>query len=369
MQQLIDTRSVSVSEDDEPTRFRRMEQAFSEALARDRAVVRDASYVFAGRPVRMRVLGAELAARTHRAFGHLSGRHDAACPRPLQIDVWDESQARLSQVGEASTDLDRGWVACGGMLTASREGRYVSFRYGDSVTIFDRHGQRIIACRRKGSHLSGGEYSKPLLLMLSIWYHDHGVQLLHSGLIAHEGCGVLLQGESGTGKSTTSISAFEQGFEFLGDDFIGAERRDSDFLGHSIFNTACVVSDSLSRFPAIRQHAVETTSPEDEKPILFLSEIRPERVRRTVPIRAVALLRTRQERTHVLPARPADAMMQIAASTLHTVVPRPGRDALQLISDLLARVPAYWLLLGPDLGDLRGGIQEIVADATRSNGS
>ena len=58
------------------------------------------------------------------------------------------------------------------MLTASHEGRYVSFRYGDSVTIFDRHRQRIIACRRKGSHLSGGEYSKPLLLMLSIWYHD-----------------------------------------------------------------------------------------------------------------------------------------------------------------------------------------------------
>ena len=75
-------------------------EAFSGALARDRTVVRDTSYVFAGRPVRMRVLGSELAARTHRAFGHLRGRHDVACPRPLQIDVWDESQARLSQMSK-----------------------------------------------------------------------------------------------------------------------------------------------------------------------------------------------------------------------------------------------------------------------------
>jgi hypothetical protein len=369
MQQLRDTRVASVAEDEEPKRFRLMDEAFSEALAHDGATAREADYAFAGRPVRLRVLGSELATRTHRAFGHLSRGWGASSPRPLRIDVWEEPHERLSHVGDASTDLDRGWVACGGMLTASRDGRFLSFRYGDSVTIYDRDGQRIIACRKRGSHLSGGEYSKPLLLMLTIWYSDQGVQLLHSGLIAYEGSGILLPGTSGTGKSTTSISAFEQGFEFLGDDFIGVERTEPDFRGHSIFNTACVSADSLSRFPAIREYAVEAASPEEEKPILFLSEIRPEQVVPTVPVRAVALIRTRQERTQILPAGPAEAVMQIAASTLHTVVPRPGRDALQLISDLLARVPAYWLLIGPDLTDLRGGVEEIVADATRGNGS
>jgi len=215
----------------------------------------------------------------------------------------------------------------------------------------------------------GGEYSKPLLLMLSIWYHDRGVQLVHAGLIAREGAGVLLPGESGTGKSTMSLAGAAQGLGFLGDDFVGLERAgDGIFLGHSIFNTVCIARDGLDRFPTIRAHAVEESSPEEEKPILFLSEIYPDRIERTVPIRAVALLGIGRDRSQVRPARPAAAMRQVAASTLHTVVPRPGRDALQLIGELVARVPAYSLLLGPDLREIRRSIDRILSGADGGNG-
>jgi hypothetical protein len=61
-------------------------------------------------------------------------------------------------------------------------------------------------------------------------------------------------------------------------------------------------------------------------------------------------------------------MRQVAASTLHTVVPRPGRDALQLIGELVARVPAYSLLLGPDLREIRRSIDRILSGADGGNG-
>jgi len=77
----------------------------------------------------------------------------------------------------------------------------------------------------------------------------------------------------------------------------------------------------------------------------------------------VALLRVRQERTEIRPARPAEALREFAASTLHTVVPRPGREALQKIAELVERVPAYWILLGPDLGDVSRSIDRILARA------
>jgi hypothetical protein len=265
---------------------------------------------------------------------------------------------------EVGSTPGRQWLACDGTLSASPDGRYVSFHYQDSVTILDRQTQHIIGCRRSGSHLSRGECSKPFVLLLSIWYHDRGVQILHAGLIAAHGTGVLLPGESGAGKSTTSLASAAQGLEYLGDDFVGLEREaDGSFVGHSVYNTTCLARENLARFPEILPHAVEDSFPEEEKPILFLSEVYPGLLRATVPVGAVVLLRIRSEHTEIDRARPAEALRQFAASTLHTVVPRPGRAALQKMAALAEYVPAYWLRLGPDLCDIRPSIESIIADA------
>jgi hypothetical protein len=361
---------VTVSEpaaprDGAPARLERMRRAFAEALDRYPGAVYEHCYAFAGRPVRLRVVGSRLAERSHRAFAHLRRHGVDSGQQTLQIDLWDETETGVPGLPDAaSTELDRQWVACDGTITASPDGRYVSFRYEESVTVLDRQAQQMVSCRRSGSHLSSGDCSKPFVLMLSIWYHDRGVQLLHSGLIARNGAGILLPGASGTGKSTTSLAGVAQGFEFLGDDFVGLERgQHGTFLGHSVFNTVCLVRENLARFPDIRPYAVEDSFEVEEKPILYLSEIYPERLRATVPVRAVVLLRTYNARTEICRAGRAEALRQFAASTLHTVVPRPGREALERIRELVERVPAYWLLLGPDLQDIALSLDAVLASA------
>jgi hypothetical protein len=353
----------------EPARVRDLRAGFAAALRAQPFSVHDESYSFAGRAVRLRVVGEELGARTHRAFRHLR-RTDPGTEPVLRIDLWDETETGIDALPEAAaTELERQWLACEGTLTASPDGRYVSFRFQDSVSVLDRHAQHLVGCRRNGSFLTGGEYSKPLLLMLSIWYHDQRVQLLHTGLIAHQGQGILVPGESGTGKSTTSLAGLIHGLEFLGDDFIGLERNGSGgFTGHSLFSTACIVKDNLVRFPELRPHVVEDELAIEQKPILFLAELFPERVRASVPVRAIVLLRVGHERTQLRPARRAEALHSLAASTLHTVVPRPGREALQLLGELAERLPAYWLLLGPDLRDIPAAIARIV-DQVHTHGA
>lgn len=348
-----------------PLHVAAMQRGFAEALRRRANEVRAETYEFAGRPVRLRAVGALLGERTHRAFAHLRRSIGHGDDGVLTVDLWDETETGVACPPEAgAAAAEREWIACDGTLTASPDGRWVSFRYQDSVTTLDRHGQHIVGCRRSGSHLARGECSKPFVILLSIWYHDRGVQILHAGLIAAGGAGVLLPGESGTGKSTTCVAAVSQGLEYLGDDFVGLERSDDGaILGHSIFNTACIARTNLARFPEIRPSAVEDSFPEEDKPILFLSEIHPGRLRPTVPIRAVVLLRIRSARTEFRPARPFEALREFAASTLHTVVPRPGREALERIAAVVQQVPAYWLHLGPDLGDIRPSIERILAGA------
>lgn len=348
------------SPDRPPPEFERLHAAFRVALERHASSTPVDRYRFAGHAVGMRVVGSAFGERTRRAFAHLGIAGDID-QDGLRIDLWDERETGVP--APPALVSERQWIACGGMLSASSDGRCVTFLYEDSATVLDRHRQHIIGCRRNGSNLSGGEFSKPLLLLLSIWYHDRGVQLLHAGLLAREGAGVILPGESGTGKSTTSLAGLVQGLDFLGDDFIGIERDADSFLGHSIFNTACLTPANLERFPELESLAIDSAAAEEEKPILFLSEIYPERLRATVPVRAVALVRIRQERTEIRRATRPEALRHFAASTLHTVVPRPGREALRMIGELVERVPAYWLSLGPDLQDIGPGLDSILARA------
>jgi hypothetical protein len=241
----------------------------------------------------------------------------------------------------------------------------VGFRYQASLTVLDRETQRIVGCRRSGSPLSTGEYSKPLVHLLSVWYHDRNVQLLHAGLVARNGAGVLIPGESGTGKSTTCVAAAVQGLEFLADDFAGLEHSNGGgFQGHSVFGTACLRRPDLDRFSHLRGRAVDAGIPEEDKPILFLPELYPERVRASVPVRALVLLRVGAERTEIRRASRPDALRRFAASTLHTVVPRPGRTALERLGALAAQVPAWWLDLGPELLDLAPAVARILESSS-----
>ena len=347
----------------------RMAAAFADAAGRSPARVQEAAYAFAGRPVRIRVAGDALGGRTHRAFAHLRA-HDAAGAPGLAVELWDEAETAIPcPVDSEAADLDRQWIAAGGILAASASGRYVSFRYQDSVAVLDRSAGRLVGCRGAGSRLSTGEYSKPLVHLLSVWFHDRNVQLLHAGLIAGPRGGVLIPGESGTGKSTTCVAAVAQGLEFLGDDFIGLEQVDGGFVGHSVFGTACLARRDLDRFRAIAGRAVHDGIPEEDKPILFLSEVFPERLRASVPVRAVVLLRVGAERTEVMPAGRAEAMRHFAASTLHTVVPRPGREALVRLAALVERVPAWRLQLGPDIEDLAPAVDRILSAAAPPHGA
>lgn len=371
--------------DDAPSYVRAMEQAWVEASSssadarntRGTPLI-DRSYSFAGRPVRLRVLGARFGERTHRAFLHLRRSESSAGALPtaytnssagLVIELWDEHESGVPMPAEPHWgEPERTWIACGGTLTAYGGGRYVAFRFGDSVTLLDRRAQRMIGCRRDGSSLCGGEYSKPLLLMLSIWYYDRGVQLLHAGALARDGAAVLLPGESGTGKSTTCLAAVVQGLQYVGDDFIGLERSpEGRLFVHSVYGTGCVWRSNLTRFESIQGYVVDDDAPGDEKPIVFVPEIFPERLSATAEVRAIALLSVGHAQTEVQPASRVEALRQFAASTLHTLVPRPGREALEMIAGVVERVPAYRLMLGPDLQDIAPSIDRIFEAASAKN--
>ena len=82
------------------------------------------------------------------------------------------------------------------------------------------------------------ERAKPMARLLLEWCNDHGRQVIHAGLVAYQGQGILFAGKSGSGKSTSSLACLCGEFNYLGEDYASLPRLlDGSFLGHSLDNS------------------------------------------------------------------------------------------------------------------------------------
>ncbi len=336
----------------------RVAAAFGEAARRAPDRLHEAWIHLAGRSVRLRIVGEELALQILRPFTHLAAPAPGVAP-DLTVELWDES---VVGIAPPTVRFGERWETRGGLFSASPDGRHVAFEYAGSLTLLDRARGAIVGARAVGGPLAKNDRSKPLIIQLSIWCHDRGVHVLHAALVARAGRGVLLPGRGGVGKTTAALACLGDGFEYVGDDFVGLEEtRDGSFVGHSLFSSACLRPSDVDRFPAFRGRALAASYPDEYKATLFLAELSAARLRPVAPIHAIALPRVDPgAATRTAPARPAEALRRLAPGTFVNVVPRPGPDTLEKMARLVTRVPSHLLTIG-DPADVPARLARLVA--------
>jgi hypothetical protein len=339
---------------DPPRDVAAMRAVFERALHRHPSEVRSATYVFAGRSARLRIVGADLARELVRPLSHLETV--PGCAPDLSIDLWDESAT-----GEARPHCDaegeRAWQLGIGHLVSAGGGRWVGYRRAASAAWLDRGAQSIVGALRR-DELSPYEHGKPLHLLLTFWHRDRGAPLFHAGMIAHEGRGVLLPGWGGSGKSTTSLACARGGFRYLADDYVALERRgDGVFVAHSLYSSIWLAGDHVERFPELRGH----THRGERKLFAFLSEVFPAALAASAEVRALVLPRVAPDRsTRIYPMSHAEALRIAGPSSLLELVPRPGRRELDHIARLIEQVPCFALDVGGDLDQIPARVREVL---------
>jgi hypothetical protein len=182
------------------------------------------------------------------------------------------------------------------------------------------------------------------------WHNDRGIQIIHGGLIARKRRGVLLVGKSGSGKSTTTLACVCDGFNYLSEDYVGLERSpEGSFIGHSLYNSVFLKSDHLTRFRRLLPYAVKGRPPQEEKSVVILSQVFPERLERAVPIHAVLIPRLAgASQPRIYPAPKGQALLSLGPSSL-LQIPSRGARGFEKLAQLIERVPCYWLDLGGEL--------------------
>jgi hypothetical protein len=321
-------------------------------------------YCFAGRSVAVRVVGRTLGEYLCRPFAHLAAEPPGDRPPKLTIEMWDRAIAGLPYTeAPVAQGADRSWEAAGGVFATYGAGRVARFFRPGGATWLDRGAGRIVGWRDSAAGLSTDERTKPLPLILAAWYHDCNVQVIHAGLVARDGRGVLVGGQAGSGKSTTALACALDGFDFLGDDHVGLESASEGWLGRSLYNGARVEPRHLANFPELSPGAIASQDPNDDKFLIFLAENQQARVTQAAAICAIVLPRLNgAAQTQLRPASRADVVRRIGPSSL-IVVMSAGAPGLRQLAQLASDVPAYWLDLGPQVREIPQHIEAVLAQA------
>jgi hypothetical protein len=331
--------------------FRRWRLTFEAARQRRPSALTSMWYRIAGHSVQVRIAGGRLAAVIAEGWRHLEPRPPAppaSTERPLHVDLWDAGETAVA----ATTSPVAIDPAERFPFRVSADCRFVAHAWPRVLSWLDRGGDHVVGCVEDAAELTPqarGRLVEPLLL---VWLRDRSAQLVHAGLVARGPEGLLLLGRSGAGKSTAALACALAGFAFLGDDKVAlSPGPEGAWEGHSLTGVAYLEPGQLARFPDLAPWRLEGSTG-DGKALLPLGRVPAVRLVAGAHVRALAIVRIGEPCAGgPRPASRRDALLAAGLSTvLH--LPIDQARALPALGDLVRRLPAYWLDLGPDPADI-----------------
>jgi hypothetical protein len=336
--------------------FERMAHEFGEHLT-------EMDFALAGRRVHARILGAELGRMFQTAFEPYRGVGEPA----LEIWLWDESRdTGIDSRVRLESGLDEGALRASVVTGISESGRYVCNTAESWINFLDLERARIVGCvlSRAGLHIH--ERARPLEWPLRFWLRRLGLPMLHAGLVARDGAGVLIAGPAGAGKSTVALACVDGGLDYLADDKVGLETAGTGtYIGHRLYRSILASVDVLDRFPHLRSHAQRRDTDGEGKAILMVSELFPRQLAGSCRIEAIVLPRldpgSSAPRLH--PARRTEAVTRMLPNCL-PLYPTWNREDFGRLGSLVQSVPVFWL----DVGGPPASLPALIDSAARRSG-
>jgi hypothetical protein len=311
-------------------------------LAAERSGVVSRFYKLAGKTVCIRFAGKALTNSLCPALEHLetgvTGTPD------LTIMAWDTASTGVKAPPPPCSRRD--FTDRGDIWGFNSKRIRTAFHYSDfSVNLLNMEQDEGLYWVNDTSNFPYWVYSSPFRTLFHWWLQKHGHQLVHAAAVGFQEGAVLITGKGGSGKSSTALRCLEDGWLYLGDDYV-VVTKDPEPRVHSLYCTAKLSAGDMARFPGLSSLPMADFHVNPEKETVFLYPERSDQIIRTLPL--IAILTpgiTNCNSPHLLPA----SFWQVHRSMSFTTVaqlPGAGRETHEYIGDLVEGLPCYTLQLG-----------------------
>ncbi|MBK9242368.1 MAG: serine kinase [Acidobacteria bacterium] len=326
-------------------------------------------YRIAGRSVRLRFAGPALVPVIDPALAHLQAQ---PAPTPdLTIDLFDSAStgARLPLLVRSLVDLLRtNWWE---HLLSRREikgyhGGHIqtAFHLGpDILSVLDTEANHALYWVNDAVQTPYYERGYPLTNLLNWWLGRRGCIIIHAAAVGHETGGVILPGQGGSGKSTTTLACLSSALGIVGDDYCAVDQATGD--AHSLYNTVKLKGDQdVERFAHVESFMdhVERVGEGGslERAMMFLHQHSPGKMLASMPLKGILIPRvTGRPETTIQPASAAAAFKALAPSTIFQLAGNE-RTAFQALVNLSRSIPAFEIGLGTDIDKIPGVIEQFL---------
>jgi hypothetical protein len=316
----------------------------------------DRDYVIAGFRVRLCFAGTALLPYITPALAHLAS--GITMEPDLTINLWDMQTTGIAAPPPPWDYQD--FDPSGLIRSYSTEQLYTLFQLGtNALCQVDLARNLALYWVKAAQQIPYYDTGSPLRLIFHLWLSQHGLLLAHAGAVGLPEGGVLLAGESGSGKSNTALSTLRSRLQYASDDYclLSAEPRPTVF---SLYSTGKTHAGDLRRLPFLDESISNRDRLADQKALYFLHERWAHKLLNEFPVQAVLLPHiTGEHDSRLRPASAAAGMNALAPSTFQQLAAVRQND-FQVLVNVFRQLPCYHLDLGTDVAQPAGLILELL---------
>lgn len=314
-----------------------------------------------GRQIRIAYSSKRLETSLFRAFQHLETLEPTSEP-PFRIFVCDGNVLSSALPGYP---LMEEFSAIDKKILMFNEGNIHALYNPDSriFSLVDIGAGRGWHYLPNAADLPYYEKAAPMRMLLHWCCEMAGRVLVHAAAVGWESRAALLAGRGGTGKSTTAMLAVQNGFSFLGDDYVVLDNaREPSVI--SAYNSVKFRWETLERLPSAGIFSVNNPDT-DEKGYFYLHETHPDVLVETLPLKVVLLPAIEhQNKTTFVRLPSTRGLLNLAASSIFQM-PGSGRPTLQNLANILRDTPVYQMSLGTDNAEITQALKYFLSSLKR----
>lgn len=186
----------------------------------------------------------------------------------------------------------------------------------------------------------------PLHEIFYWWARSNGMHILHCGVVGNQENGIALLGAKGAGKSTMVLSALENGFHYVSEDYCIVTGDDSP-VAFSLYNSAKFTHYTFEQFPHLVVHK-KNEETFNEKHLVYYKDIYPDKLVNSLRLKALVTLNLQLDVPTILKKVDMDKayLDMVASTTLQNPVYQ--LSSTDFFQEMKSKVTAYELVFGSD---------------------
>ena len=245
------------------------------------------------------------------------------------IDVWD---CKNSQLTFPPFDYGIDDVKLRGEIPQySGDGiEFAYFAHARMVHVLNENTKHGIVALMNADALPKFELACPFRAIFSWVLRNNRMSIIHAAALADStGNTCLIMGKGGAGKSTTAISCYLAGMQYIGDDLCAIGIRDSKVYIFSIYSSGKTYRSEWQYMPELSTLATHHVDKDFDKEVYFFSNA-PERTSRSGPLKTI-FIPFKAGALKPTSSPPIASIINTTVESTRELLPNAGFESLSLL--------------------------------------